>query len=84
MVLCDDLEGWDEGGGGRALQEGGNICIHVADSLCCTAETIIIKQLYSNKTIGKKYDRMKGVTWLYPKQTRRYSHSGHKYKTLLM
>ena len=25
--------------GGREAQEGGDICIHVVDSLCCTAET---------------------------------------------
>ena len=37
-MLCDDLEGWD-GEGGREAQEGGDICIHIADSLCCTAET---------------------------------------------
>ena len=24
---------------GREAQEGGDICIHIADSLCCTAET---------------------------------------------
>ena len=37
-MLCDDLEGWDAGGG-RAAQEGRDICIHRADSLHCTAET---------------------------------------------
>ena len=26
-------------GGGRKVQEGGDICIHIADSLCFTAET---------------------------------------------
>jgi len=36
LVLCDDLDGWD--GGGKA-QEGGNICIHMANSHCSTAET---------------------------------------------
>ena len=30
-MLCDDLEGWD-GGRGREAQEGGDICIHLADS----------------------------------------------------
>ena len=30
-VLCDDLVGWD--------LEGGDVHIHIADSLCCTAET---------------------------------------------
>ena len=40
LVLCDDLDGWDGGGGrGREVQEGGDICIHIADSLRCTAET---------------------------------------------
>ena len=30
--------GWDGGGGGREVQEGGDKCIHIADSLQCTAE----------------------------------------------
>ena len=29
------MEGW----GGREAQEGGNICIHLAESCCCAAET---------------------------------------------
>ena len=37
-VLCDDLEGQD-GGEGWETQEGVDICIHVADSHCFTAET---------------------------------------------
>ena len=37
-MLCDDLEGRDVGGGGREAQEGGDICIHIADSCCCTAK----------------------------------------------
>ena len=37
-MLGDDLEGWD-GGGGREALEGGDICIHVAEPHCCTAET---------------------------------------------
>ena len=32
LVLCDNLEGWDRVGGGREIQEGGNICIPTADS----------------------------------------------------
>ena len=41
-VLCDDLEGWDVGvGGRREAQEGKNIGIPVADSCCCTAESNI-------------------------------------------
>ena len=31
--------GWDEDRGGRDTPEGGVICIHIADSLHCTAET---------------------------------------------
>ena len=37
-MLCFDVDGWDGGGGGE-VQEGGDICIHIADSLPCTAET---------------------------------------------
>ena len=33
-VLCDDLEGWD---GGWGQEEGGDICIHIADSFCHTS-----------------------------------------------
>ena len=44
-MLRDDLEGWDGGAvggsGGREGWEGGGICIHRADSICCTAETAI-------------------------------------------
>ena len=32
MVPCDNLEGWDEVGGGRDLQERRDICIPMADS----------------------------------------------------
>jgi len=30
--LCINLEGWDGEGNGREIQEGGDICIHMADS----------------------------------------------------
>ena len=30
-MLCDNLEGWDGVGGGREAQEGGDICMPVAD-----------------------------------------------------
>ena len=36
-MLCDDLEEWD--GGGRGVQEGRDICLHIADSLPCAVET---------------------------------------------
>ena len=41
-MLCDDLEGWDGAGlelPGREAQDEGVICILIADSHCCTAET---------------------------------------------
>ena len=31
-VLCDNLEGWDGVGGGREVQEGGDIGTLLADS----------------------------------------------------
>ena len=31
-VFCDNVEGWDGVEGGREVQEGGNICIPMADS----------------------------------------------------
>ena len=31
-MLCDDLEGWDGVGGGREVQEGGDIGMPLADS----------------------------------------------------
>ena len=38
-MLCDDLDGWDGAGSGREVQERGDISIHIADSLHCTAKT---------------------------------------------
>ena len=32
LVLCDNLEGWDEVGEGREVSEGGDICIPMADA----------------------------------------------------
>ena len=32
LMLCDNLEGWDREGGGREVQEGGDIRIPLADS----------------------------------------------------
>ena len=31
-MLCDNLKGWDVVGGGREIQEVGDICIPMADS----------------------------------------------------
>ena len=39
--------GWDWVGGDREVQEGGDICIPVADSCCCMAEiSTILKSNY--------------------------------------
>ena len=38
-MFCDNLEGWEGVGGGRDVQEGGDICIPTADSCCYIAET---------------------------------------------
>ena len=32
LVLCDNLEGWNGEGGGKEAQEGGDMCIPMADS----------------------------------------------------
>ena len=44
------------GEGGRELQEGGDICLHIADSLCFTAETNTT--LYSNYTPTKNTSKL--------------------------
>ena len=37
-MLCDDLKGWD-GSGWEGAQVGGDVCTHMTDSHCRTAET---------------------------------------------
>ena len=32
LLLCDNLEGWGEEGGGREVQDGGDTYIPMADS----------------------------------------------------
>jgi len=39
LGLCDSLEGWDGEEGGKEVQEGGVICMPMADSCGCMAET---------------------------------------------
>ena len=41
-MLCGDLNG-------KEIQKRGDMCIRVADSVCCTVEDNIVKQLYTNK-----------------------------------
>jgi len=38
LDVNNNLEGWDEVGGGREVQEGGDKCISIADSCCYMAE----------------------------------------------
>ena len=37
-MLCGSLEGWDGVGDGRGVQEGGDLCVSVADLCGCVAE----------------------------------------------
>ena len=41
-MLCGDLNG-------KEVQKRGDICICMANSLCCTVESSIVKQPYSDK-----------------------------------
>ena len=41
-MLCDIPEKWVGVGGGREIQEGGDICIPMADSCQCMAKPTII------------------------------------------
>ena len=38
-MLDGDIDGWGGVGVARVVQKTGDICIHLADSLQCTAET---------------------------------------------
>ena len=40
-MLCGDLDGWDRGLDGKEVQEGRDIHLSIADSLCPMAETNI-------------------------------------------
>ena len=40
IQVCNDLEGWDWGRGGREIEDGGNTCLHRADSLCSTQQRL--------------------------------------------
>ena len=42
LVLCDDTVEWDGMGGEREVQDRGDICILMADSCCCMAESNIM------------------------------------------
>ena len=42
LVLCSDLNG-------KEIQKRGDICIGIADSLCCTVEINSVKPLYTKQ-----------------------------------
>ena len=46
-MLSDDLKGWDGVGSGREVQEEGDRCILMADSLRGRNQCNIVKQLSS-------------------------------------
>ena len=48
-MFCDDPDGGMEGG--REASGEAGVCMQMADSLHCTAETNIVKKLYSNKKL---------------------------------
>ena len=54
LVLCDNLERWDEGVRGEA-QAGGDVCC-IADSLRCTPET--------NTTLLSNYPPVKMLKYI--------------------
>ena len=37
--LCNNLEGWEWAGGGREIQEGGDICTPMISSCWCVTES---------------------------------------------
>ena len=75
-MLCNDLEGWDREGG-REAQEGGDMCMHMADSLCCatvnntvlcnnyTPVKIYLKKFYLLVNLGRQAAGTQGATVSY-------------------
>ena len=55
-MICDNLEEWD-GGDGKEATEGGDICMHRADSCCCTGETNTTLQNKYTPVQKKSYDK---------------------------
>ena len=63
MLCNNNLEGWGGLEGQRKVQEGGHICILMADSCCCMAETNIkCKAIILQLKFKKKQNRQKSST----------------------
>ena len=67
-VLCDNLEGWDGMGGRREVQEGGGICILMADSRllygsnhCKAGDKVLSKSNNSNNKVEKSGEQKENV-----------------------
>ena len=59
---------WGVGEAGREVEEGGDVCIHIADSLHCTAETNTgVKKLTpiknKNKNLHSKISKIIRFHW---------------------
>ena len=71
-MLCDDLVGWSGPEGRREVQEGGDICILIVDSLRWTEETnttlqrnyTLIRKEQAKKKKKKKKNSTSRLTYL--------------------
>ena len=68
LVLCDDQRG-AMGLGWKGSVRAGDICIHIADSLCCTAETNTLLQ--NNYT--PVFLKMLSLSWFLTRPWRSFS-----------
>ena len=60
MGLCNNLEEWERAGGEREIQEGGDICVPMADSCSCLTKQNSIKQLSFTKKYIHFFKKIKG------------------------
>ena len=72
-MLYATLEGWDGVESEREVQEGGNICILMADSHCCMAEANPLHSIYP--PIKKKERR----SWMNTVRSTEKVHASHGY-----
>ena len=59
-MLRNDLEEWNGEGGKRVVQEGGDICVCMADSCCRMAETNTTMQSYCPPNKNKFFKKLQG------------------------